>query len=137
MNGTAFVAHGTTTTGPFASKTVVTMTGGVGVGSILLGGGLSGQDKGLSLIGNTTPDLLVGAASGSTVLTISDGAKLAAKSSPVELTTTAEVSVPLPTGWVSAEGEASLMNDVNGDGYPDFCTANAAGTVPGSVAVYW
>ena len=137
MNGTAFVAHGTTTTGPFASKTVVTMTGGLGVGNILLGGGLSGQDKGLSLIGNATPDLLVGAASGSTVLTISDGAKLAAKSSPVELTTTAEVSVPLPTGWSSAEGEASLMSDVNGDGYPDFCTANASGPVPGTVAVYW
>ena len=29
------------------------------------------------------------------------------------------------------------MSDVNGDGYPDFCTANAAGPVPGSVLVYW
>jgi hypothetical protein len=110
--------------------------GGAGGGAAILGGGLPGRDVSLSLIGDGTPDVVLGADITS-VLTILDGSKLAARTSPIETTSAAEVKVPLPGTWTTGDGAASLIPDINGDGKPDFCLGNAFGSVPGGVAVYW
>ena len=50
----------------------------------------------------------------------------------------AAVTLPLPSGWVNTgQGEATLIPDVNSDGYPDFAIANAINPVPGAVVVFW
>jgi hypothetical protein len=140
--GAAYATFGTDAAGPFASKVVANMTSAtIAVGGALLGGGLSGRDVRLSLIGDATPDLLLtgeqGVAGVASPIAILDGAKLAAKGSPVNATAAAEVSLQPPAGWTTGEAAVSLMPDVNGDGYPDFCLGNSFGAIPGGVAVYW
>ena len=71
------------------------------------------------------------------MVAISDGSKLGTKSNPVEMGTTAEVLAPLPSGWVTGENSASLITDINGDGFPDFCLGKAITNLQGAVAVYW
>jgi hypothetical protein len=134
-SGVAYVMSGISSSTPFMNKAVVSLIPGASVGTILIGGGLSGQDAKLSLIGDNTPDLVLGAATTSTVLAISDGALLASKASPVELTSTAEVKVPLLSGATLSEDSGSLAPDINGDGYPDFCVGDTV--QPGSIIVYW
>jgi hypothetical protein len=136
VNGAAYVMSGTAVSGPLTNKIILSLGGGAGVGAVVLGGALSGRDVALSLVGDGTPDLVLGA-SVSGQLSIFDGSKLAAKGSPVESTSAAEVQVTLPAGWTTGEQAAALLPDVNGDGFPDFCLGNAFGAVPGGVAVYW
>jgi hypothetical protein len=133
-SGVGYVTFGTPPTGPLANKVILYSSVGTQTGAVVLGGGLSGQDIKLSLIGDGTPDLLVAAETGSLV-TISDGAKLASKTSPVDIATTAEVKVPVPAGWSIGVGEGTLIGDINGDTYPDFCIGKAV--QPGAIAVYW
>jgi glycosylphosphatidylinositol phospholipase D len=134
-SGTGYLTFGTSATGPFASTRVTYLTGVPSAGAIMIGGGLRGRDVGLSLIGDATPDLVFGGQGGS-ILTISDGAKIGAKSSPLELVSTSEVLVPLPAGW-GGNGEAAgtLVPDINGDGAADFCVGSLAN--PGAILVFW
>jgi hypothetical protein len=133
MSGVGYVLSGTPSTGPFNSKKIMSLGGGSGNGAVM-GGGLPGRDTALSLLGDSTPDLVFGSEQ-SSVLTIFDGAKLSAKTSPVEATASAEVQISLPSGWTTGDGSASVIPDMDGDGFPDLCVGNAFGAVPGAVAV--
>jgi hypothetical protein len=136
VTGSFFVASGADTTGPFASKVLGVESGTSGIGQVVFGGGISGRNTSLSIIGNGDPDLAVLSRSASN-LAILDGAGVAGLST-VDMTTAAQVLVPLPAGWgFTAEASGGLSPDINGDGYADFSVSNAFGTVPGSVAVYW
>jgi hypothetical protein len=135
--GDAYVTTGTTGLGPMGNRVIVYMTGSVGeIGGVLLGGGLPGRDGARSLIGDSGADLLIGAEQASTVA-IFDGAKLGAKTSPINAVVAAEVQITLPSSWSTGEAAASLVPDVDGDGFLDFCLGNAFGPIPGAVAVYW
>ena len=132
--GTGYLTFGTPATGPFASSRITYLPTVTSAGAVILGGGLRGRDANFSLIGDATPDLVFGGQTGST-LTISDGAKLGAKTSPIQAGSTAEVIITLPTGWGSGEAASTLMPDLNGDGAPDFCLGG--GNNPGAILVYW
>jgi hypothetical protein len=135
-NGNAYVFSGTPTTGAFASRTVVYQQAGLS-GMALLGGGVSGLDQSFSLIGDTTPDLVLAARDG-TSFVIVDGDTLNGAVSPLDANAAAAVTIPVPAGWGSTgEAEGRLIPDFNGDGYPDFAIGNALGAVAGSVVVYW
>jgi hypothetical protein len=132
--GGAYLAFGTPAAGPFSSKAITYLSGVGTSGGIIAGSGISGRDIKLSLIGDATPDLIFGGETGPT-LVISDGAKLGAKGSPLELGATAEVKITLPSGWRSSEAAISVIPDLNGDGAPDFCLGS--GAQPGAILVYW
>jgi hypothetical protein len=135
--GAAYVTFGTATSGPLANRIVITMSGSAGeIGGVLAGGGISGRDGAHSLIGDGTADVVIGAETG-TPVAILDGAKLAAKTSPIDAVGAAEVKINLPAGWSNGEASVSLVNDSNGDGVPDLCLGNAFGAIPGAVAIYW
>jgi hypothetical protein len=135
--GATFVMSGTSasTLGPLTDRKVFGLTPGNSVGVITVGGGFSGRDGSVSLLGDSSPDLVVGAATSSSFLAIADGAKLAAKASPSDLGSVAEVKVPLPAGATLSENTGRIATDINGDGIPDLCVGNTAS--PGSVVVYW
>jgi hypothetical protein len=137
--GTGFLLSGTATTGPFANKIVVYRTAGSAnlPGQVLFGGGFSGLDTSVSMIGDAKPDVALSGQVGST-LDIIDGAKVSALVSPANTTVSAQVHVPMPTGWggTAANGR-SLIKDINNDGYPDFALGDVFGAVPGRVAVFW
>ena len=133
--GTGYVLHGTATTGPFASRTVLTQSGGVSPGQAIFGGGLSGRDLSLSLIGDATPDIVFGSISNTTI-DILDGSKLASKTAPVN-SKMGEVSVTIPSTDNIAEGAGAVIKDINGDGVPDFVVGFGYNAVPGELRVFW
>ena len=134
-NGTAYLTFGTPMSGPFSSQQVAYLTGATQTGSILIGGGISGRDISLSLIGDATPDVVFSGGAVGGTLAIADGATLASKGSPVDLAAKAEVQAPLPAGWGSGEAAGTLVSDINGDGVPDFCIGSV--TNPGTILIYW
>ena len=133
--GTGYVMHGDATTGPFASRIVVTQSGGISPGEAIFGGGLSGRDVSLSLIGDATPDIVFGSISNTTI-DILDGAKLAAKTPPVN-SKMGEVTVAIPSTDNIAEGAGAVIKDINGDGVPDFVLGFGYNAVPGKLRVFW
>jgi hypothetical protein len=133
-HGGSYLMSGTPTTGPMANNHVAYVADQNANGGIQIGGGVAGRDMNLSLIGDGTPDLVYAGEIGN-FFTISDGAKLGAKASPLELGSTAEVTVTLPAGWQTGEGTTSIIPDVNGDGLPDFCIGSQL--QPGGVLVYY
>ena len=82
----------------------------------MIGGGIPGRDVSLSLIGDSTPDLVLGGQLGP-ILTISDGAKIGAKTSPIECLD-GRSPITLPSGWGSGEAAGSIISDINGDEFP-------------------
>jgi hypothetical protein len=136
-NGNGFVLSGTAASGPFATLLAVFQSGSASVGQVMFGGGLSGRDTTLSLIGGAEPDLALTGAT-STTLDILDGSRVPALSSPSDTKVAGDVHVPLPVGWLgTASGIGNLTRDINGDGFPDFALGDQFGTVPGRVAVFW
>jgi hypothetical protein len=133
-SGTAYLTSGTPSTSPFTTVQVAYLTGATATGAALIGGGISGRDVSLSLIGDSTPDLVLSGQTGGT-LVIADGAKLAAKGSPVNLATKAEISIALPAGWGTGEAATSIITDIDGDGAADFCLGSL--TNPGAILVFW
>ena len=133
-NGTGYLMHGPQPGGPLTNQLTLTLAGATQAGGFIIGGAITGQDVAVSLIGDSTPDVVFGPKTGS-AFTIFDGAKLSSKSSPVEAKSSAEVVVPWSVS--SGEGEESLIKDINGDGWADFCIGTGVGSVPGSVVVYW
>ena len=133
-HGGAYLAKGSPVTGPFSSITVAYQSGASAGGGVLLGGGVSGRDGKLSLIGDSNPDLVF-AGEISSQLTISDGSKIGSRTSPIEVNSTADVVIALPSGWSSGEGSDSMIGDINGDGVPDFCIGSQL--QPGAVLVFW
>jgi FG-GAP-like repeat/FG-GAP repeat len=131
---TSYLTSGTPATGPFANKVFAYLGTANASGGLLIGGGVSGRDVGLSLIGSATPDLVLGGEVAGT-FTISDGAKLGSKGSRIEVGSTAEVVVSLPSSWLSGEGDMSIIPDLNGDGFPDLCIGSQS--QPGAILVYW
>jgi hypothetical protein len=122
-------------TGPMTTKQITYISGGQSLsGGVQIGGGIPGRDISLSLIGDSTPDLVYAGELGS-IITISDGAKIGAKGSPLELGTAAEYTITLPGGWQSGEGTTSIIPDINGDKIPDFCIGSQL--QPGGVLVYY
>jgi hypothetical protein len=136
--GSAFVLSGSTTAGPFASKLIFFQQGANGVGQVIFGGGFSGQDGSVSIIGDSKPDVALTSLQTVGTLDIVDGAKIGAVTSPADTISAGDVHVPLPTGWTAtAMGVGNLIRDINGDGYPDFALGDQFGVVPGRVAVFW
>ena len=139
-SGTAYVMSGAMPSGgPLANLLVLYQSSGVAtVGQIIFGGGFSGRDTGVSLIGgDSRPDVVLGTSKNSTTIDIFDGTKLSS-SGMADSTMAADVHLTLPSGWLgTATGPHNLIQDIDGDGYPDFALADAFGTVPGRVAVFW
>jgi hypothetical protein len=134
--GTFYALSGTIgdeAAGPFVNRVVG--TGVSGTGQVLFGGSISGRNRSLSVIGSSTPDL--GTLSiNATNVAIVDGATISG--STVDMTTKAQVFVPLPAGWGStAEASGGIVPDINGDRVADFAVSNGFTVVPGSVVVYW
>ncbi len=132
-SGGVYLALGTPATGLFQSIKLGYITPDTTNGGVFVGGGLPGRDISLSLIGDSTPDVVIGG-EGGPVVAIADGAKLGAKPSPNDFGTNAEVLIPL-TGWSSGEGNDTLIPDINGDGVPDFCIGGTG--QPGAILVFW
>jgi FG-GAP repeat protein/fibronectin type III domain protein/VCBS repeat protein len=136
-SGTAYILSGTSATGPFANRIVLYKSGAASAGQILFGGGFSGRDAFVSIIGDAKPDIAISSTNVSTV-DILDGSKISALTSPADTTSVADVHVPLPSGWSGTPtGPQNLIGDINGDGYPDFALGDIFGAVPGRVAVFW
>ena len=138
-SGTAYVWSGGATVGPFANLLILYQSTGVTtVGQILFGGGFSGRDTAVSLIGgDSRPDVAFGTSKNSTSIDIFDGSKLPA-TGMVDSTVTADVHLALPAGWLgTSAGPRNLIKDIDGDGSPDFALGDVFGTVPGRVAVFW
>jgi len=137
-NGSSFVLSGSATTGPFASKLIFFQQGANGVGQVIFGGGFSGQDATVSIIGDSKPDIALTSLQLTGTLDIVDGSKVAGVTSPADTISAGDVHVPLPTGWsATAAGVSNLIRDINGDGFPDFALGDQFGTMPGRVAVFW
>jgi hypothetical protein len=136
-SGCAFLMSGGAAVGPLTNRVVLGQPGGGNlVGPVILGGGLSGSDVALSLVGDPTPDiLLVGEQGSANVISIRDGAAFPAPPASVSMTQTGQVQLPLPAGWTIGPNGGSLLPDVNGDKVPDF--ALRGGGSPGKIAVYY
>jgi hypothetical protein len=136
--GTAYLLSGTVATGPFASNVVAYKTGPNLPGQVLFGGGFSGMDTSVSIIGDARPDVALSGQVGSTV-DIIDGSKLSSLGSPINTSgAAADVHVPMPAGWLgTTSGTRSPIRDINNDGYPDFALGDVFGSVPGRVGVFW
>jgi hypothetical protein len=135
--GTGYLLSGTAATGPFASNIIAYRTSTNLPGQVLFGGGFSGLDQIVSLIGDARPDVALSGQVGSTV-DIIDGSKLAALGGFVETSASADVHVPMPSGWLgSTSGTRSPIRDINNDGYPDFAIGDVFGNAPGRVGVFW
>jgi hypothetical protein len=136
-SGSALVLSGTNALGPFANSLTIIQSSASGVGQVLFGGGISGRDVVMSLIGDAKPDLGLTSTT-STTLDIVDGNKVASLTGRVDTKTVADVHVPMPPGWLgTAAGTGNLIKDINGDGAPDFALGDQFGTVPGRVVVFW
>jgi hypothetical protein len=133
--GCAFVMSGGAGLGPLTNKVVVSQPQPVNlVGPVILGGGLSGTDAALSLIGDSHPDVLV-VAEQVGYLTITDGNTLPAPPASLNVQAAAQVVLSLPNGWSIGPDGGSLIKDINGDNHPDF--ALRGGGSPGKIAVYY
>ena len=133
--GCAFVMSGGSAMGPLTNRVVLGQTSGNLVGPVILGGGLSGGDVALSLVGDSKPDVLLVAEQNGNSISILDGATLPAPPASVNMTLTGQVQLALPTGWTTGPNGGSLIPDVNGDKVPDF--ALRGGGSPGKIAVYY
>jgi hypothetical protein len=135
-SGTGFVMWGSNAAGPFASSTFLYEPSATQFGQMLFGGGTSGKDGSLSLIGSAAPDVGIVGTGGS--IGIVDGTALTGLTSPINVATAAAVEVPLPTGWSSTTvNSGGLIPDINHDGYPDFMLADTTGATPGRIVVFW
>ena len=72
--GCAFIMSGGASVGPLTNRVVLGQTGTNLVGPVVLGGGLSGADVALSLVGDPTPDVLLVSEQNGNVISIRDGA---------------------------------------------------------------
>jgi FG-GAP repeat protein/VCBS repeat protein len=136
-SGTGFLFSGPPTSGLFVNPLVLYAPGESSFGQVFFGGGLSGSDVAVSLVGDATPDVVAAGVS-ATTLDIFDGAKLSRLASPVNAQTGSDIHMALPSGWTGTPvGPRNLMPDVNGDGYADFALGDVFGSVPGRVAVFW
>jgi hypothetical protein len=134
--GTAFITSGTEATGPFTTRK--TIHGLTNTGTVVFGGGLlvGNSIVTVSVFGDSRPDVGIASAGGGSIFLVS-GETAAAAPSPIDLGTSADVSIPLPAGWMStATNTGGLIRDLNGDGRPDFAIADV-GQHPGRVIVYW
>jgi hypothetical protein len=137
-NGSAFVLSGATATGPLASSLVLYQQGGNAVGQVIFGGGFSGRDASVSIIGDSRADVAMTSLQNGNTIDIIDGSKVAGLSSPANTRLVADVHVPLPAGWTAtALGLGDLIRDINGDGFADFALGDQFGVVPGRVVVFW
>jgi FG-GAP repeat/Fibronectin type III domain/FG-GAP-like repeat len=137
QSGTAFVLSGSATAGPLNDLLTLYQQGATLFGQVVLGGGFSGRDGAVSLIGSGGPDIALTAQQMAT-LDIIDGAKLATLTSPANTKIVGDVHLSMPSGWLgTAPGGANLIRDINGDGYPDIALGDVFGLVPGRVAVFW
>lgn len=144
INGDAYGTEGSASTGPFSRVRAFTDSAATRIndrfGSTTLGGGFSGRNHYVSLIGDGTPDLVLGAsreADAAARLYLFDGSKISALPNPADAATTADVIVPLPSGWAGTSSSDTLLQDVNGDSYPDIAITEYEMDLPGRVAIFW
>jgi hypothetical protein len=135
-SGTGFVFSGSSATGPFSSDVILDMSSTVQAGQMLFGGGLSGRDTALSVIGDGKVDIAVLGKNGA--IDIIDGALFGSLTSPVNADQKASVIVPLPAPWSSTSvASGGLVPDINNDGIPDFVLGDTTGTSQGRIVIFW
>ena len=134
-SGTTFLYSGDATVGPFASKQIFDDLSDSNTGVAVMGGGISGRNLSFSLIGGSTPDLVILAKTASFV-NIIDGSTLGSLGTPFNAANST-VNVPLPMGWDLTAPAATIVPDINGDSATDFVITDSVTAVPGKVVVFW
>jgi hypothetical protein len=137
MAGSSYVLSGTAGTGPFINNKIFYLSNNGLIGTTIMGGGISGRDLSVSLIGATGADLVVIGRNG-TDFAIIDGSKIPPLPSPSDARMVGDVIVPFPTGFGALSTAAgTLIPDINGDQYPDIALGASSPSVAGQVAVIW
>ena len=138
ISGSTFVFSGDTTLGPFESKDEFYDTSDGNTGVAVMGGGISGRDISYSLVGTSTPDLVILGKTAS-FINIIDGSTLGGFTNPFNVANGAPsvINVPVPIGWDFTAPVVTIVPDINHDLYPDFVISDSVTAVPGKVAVFW
>jgi hypothetical protein len=144
---------GTTATGPFlgtnggAPSPTVRFTdsaSGNSFGVLNVGGGVKGTAVTVSLIGDASPDLVVGGQAGVNLpIYIIDGAVLSSLSGSVNLAapsgaiTTRMVTAlgRMPSDWLGY-ASSTIIPDSDGDGFGDFAVGETTGSTAGRAVVF-
>jgi len=142
---------GTASTGPFtginggAPAAAVRFTdsaSGNSFGVVNIGGGVKGTAVTASIVGDGSPDLVVGGQAGVNLpLYVIDGAVIPTMSGSVNLATrppgVGTVSVPgrMPSGWTGYT-IGTIIPDSNGDTYADFAVGEFTTSAAGRVVVF-
>jgi hypothetical protein len=145
---------GTAATGPFlgasggAPAPTVTFTdsaSGNSFGIVNVGGGVKGTSTKVSLIGDSSPDLLVAGQAGAVLpLYVVDGSVIPTLSGSVNLAAPsatagakmATISGRMPSAWAGYT-VGSIIPDSNGDGYGDFAVGEFTTSTVGRVVVFY
>jgi len=118
-------------------------TAGDGFGLAIVTGGFSGTSVTTSFIGgDSVPDVGVAGlteAGATGTLYLFTGQHAASLGAVADVVTTADVQLPLPTGWVGTTRKCSAIKDLNGDGYGDLALGEFKRTTGynGRVLVLW
>ena len=114
-------------------------------GIVNIGGGVKGTSTLVSLVGDASPDLVLGGQAGvNNPVYVVDGAALAAMSGSVNLATpvtdvrlakTVTISGLLPANWAGYT-TGTIIPDCDGDGIGDFAVGEFTTSAAGRVAVF-
>ena len=137
------VRGGTMSTGPFVSSLSIGTTDSnttYKFGVMFIGGGFSGQSARASVVGSSQSDILVTTTAGiGPRLFIVDGSKITYGSS-VQVENVADVTFALPGTWTDFTSNATLLKDINNDGYADIGvaeTTHSATLIDGKMLVLY
>jgi hypothetical protein len=135
--GSEYLFRGNIATGPLTSFTTLNFSGTALNPYTLIGGGVPGRLVGVSTIGDSAPDLVIGPRTGSKIAII-DGTKAAAFTADSDVASVADVIMSTPSGLgLQNNAGGSLVPDVNGDGYADFAISDGASTNAGQTIVFY
>src|SRR6185312_12390070 len=130
-NGSVYVLASDSTAGPFGGNTQLLRAGVARDGQVVLGGGISGRNISFSMIGGSTPDLIVVPQSANGIQIVDGSIVAGLGAGSTDLSADATVTIAQP-GWNgTGTNDGTVIPDVNGDGYPDFALGNAVGAVAG------
>jgi hypothetical protein len=125
------IRGGTMSTGPFASSLTIGTNDSPTTkkfAAMFIGGGFSGQSARASVVGSSQSDILVTTNAGiGPRLFIVDGSKITYGPN-VAVENVADVTFALPGTWTDFTANATLLKDINNDGYADIGVAETTHT---------